>query len=484
MLNRIQMTRKIILRGGAMVSLILMLSACTPELQVREVSHEVPNQYGAAIDSANASKMDWRVYFEDPNLIALIDTALVNNQELNMTLQEIEISRNEVMARRGEYLPSVDVDASAGLDKVGRYTRNGALEANNELKSGKAFPEPLGDWMVGAYASWEVDVWKKLRNAKASAYRRYLSSVDGKNFVVTNLIAEIANSYYELLAMDIQLAIVRQNIDIQEDALEVVKYQKQSARVTELAVKRFEAQLLNTRSLQYEIQQQIFETENRINFLLGRYPQPILRSTTTFDAFAGTSVAAGLPSELLQNRPDIRQAELELMAAKLDVKSAKASFYPSLAIHAGIGLQAFNAAYLVKTPESLLYSLAGDVVGPLINRKAIKAAYFNANAKQVQAVIHYERTVLNAYLEVQNQLANLNNLSNSYDLIAQQVQALTASVEISNTLFKSARADYMEVLLTQREALESRFDLVETKRKQMQAYVHIYRALGGGWDAQ
>lgn len=478
------MIAKYIFRSLVMATMAVTIYSCTPELKVREVSNSLPDQYKDETDSTNSAKMNWREYFTDPNLVALIDTALMNNQELNITLQEIEISRNEVMARKGEYLPSVGVGAGAGVDKVGRYTRNGALEATTDIKPGKEFPEPLGDYMLGAYASWEVDIWKKLRNAKKAAYNRYLSSVDGKNFVVTNLIAEIASSYYELLALDNQLAIVQQNIDIQKDALEVVKFQKQSARVTELAVKRFEAQVLSTRSLQFDIQQLIIETENRINFLLGRYPQPIARSSDTFSSLVPASISSGLPSQLLQNRPDIRQAELELMAAKLDVKSAKANFYPSLGINAGIGLQAFNPSYLVKTPESLLYSLAGDIAGPLINRNAIKATYLNANAKQIQAVYNYERTILNAYLEVQNQLSSINNLASSYELKEQQVQALTESVDISNTLFKSARADYMEILLTQRDALESRFDLVETKMEQMHAYVNIYRALGGGWSEE
>lgn len=170
------------------------------------------------------------------------------------------------------------------------------------------------------------------------------------------------------------------------------------------------------------------------------------------------------------------------MAAKLDIKVAKARFYPSLGISAGIGYQAFNAKYLLNSPESLLYSFAGDLVAPLINRNAIKAMYSSASAKQIQAVYNYERTIVNAYVEVANQMAKINNMEQSYDLKAQQVEALNQSVTLSNDLFRSARADYMEVLLTQREALESKFELIETKKQQMNAFVTIYRALGGGWN--
>jgi len=461
----------------------LGFTACSlPVLTTKTENKAVPAAFNNGQDSTNTATVKWKDYFTDPYLAALIDTALKNNQELNITLQEIDIARNEIRARKGEYLPFVGVKGAIGVEKVGRYTSQGAGDATTEIKPGKEMPDPLGDFLIGAYATWEVDIWHKLRNAKKVAISRYLATVEGKNFMVTTLIAEIANSYYELLALDNQLAIVKKNIDILTNALEVVKLQKEAARATELAVRKFEAEVLKTQSLQYGIQQQIIITENKINFLLGRYPQPVTRDHQSFEGLVPATIQAGLPSQLLANRPDIKQAELELAAAKLDVQVAKAQFYPSLGISAGIGYQAFNPSYLLRTPESMLYSLAGDLVAPLVNKNAIKATYLNANAKQIQAVYNYERTILNAYVEVANQLAKIGNLAKSYDLKAKQVQALTQSIEISNDLFKSARADYMEVLLTQRDALESKFELIETKMQQLNAVVNIYQALGGGWN--
>jgi multidrug efflux system outer membrane protein len=309
---------------------------------------------------------------------------------------------------------------------------------------------------------------------------RYLSSIDGKNFMVTRLVSEIANSYYELMALDNQLAILKQNIEIYQNSLEIVKLEKQAAKVTELAVRRFEAEVLKNQSRQFYIMQQITETENRINFLVGRFPQPITRNSQGFTSLVPDSIHAGIPSQLLENRTDVKQAERQLLGAKLDVKSAKAEFYPSLRITAGVGYQAFDPQYLIK-PQSILYTLAGELVAPIINRNAIKANYYSANSKQIQAVYNYEQTILRAYVEVVNQLSNIGNLKKSYDLKDKQVQALTQSIDISTGLFKSARADYMEVLLTQRDALESRFELIETKKQQMNAMVNIYQALGGGW---
>jgi multidrug efflux system outer membrane protein len=461
---------------------VLMYSACTGPAQIQKTENKsVPESYKDSKDTSNTSKKKWLNFFTDPNLTALIDNALKNNQELNIMLQEISMSKNLVKARKGSYLPFLGIGALAGVEKVGRYTSQGASDANNEILPGKRFPEPLPDYLIGANVTWEADIWKKLRNDRKSAFYRYLASVEGKNFMVTHLIAEIANSYYELMALDNQLEILQKTIQIQTNALEIVKLEKISAKVTELAVRKFEAEVFKNQSRQYYITQQITETENRLNFLVGGFPKPIVRNSQSFNDLAIDTIHAGIPSQLLDNRPDIKQAEQELAANKLDVKVARANFYPSLIITAGIGLHAFNPLYLMSTPESMLYSIVGNLMAPIINRNAIKANYYSANARQIQAVYNYERSILRAHMEVSNQLSNINNLKKSYELKALQVQALTRSIEISIVLFKSARADYMEVLLTQRDALESKFELIETKKQQLNAQVNIYQALGGGW---
>ena len=461
--------------------IVTFIGCKTPDLVQRTENKEMPVSFNDSKDTLNTATLKWKEYFKDAYLDSLITKALSNNQELNITMQEIAVAKNEIRARKGEYLPFVGLKGGAGVEKVGRYTSQGANDANTEIKPGIETPEPLQDYGIKAYATWELDIWNKLHNAKKASVSKYLATVEGKNFMVTNLIAEIANSYYELLALDSQLAIVQQNIGLQNNALKIVKLQKEATRVTELAVKRFEAQVYNTRSLEFGIQQRIIETENKINFLAGRFPQHVQRSTQNFTDLVPNAISAGIPAQLLENRPDVKQAEMDLVAAKLDIKVAKARFYPSVGISAGIGLQAFDSKYLFKTPESLLYSLTGDLIAPLINRNAIKASYYTANAKQIQAVYNYEKTILNAYIEVSNQLAKMDNMAKTYDLKAKQVEALNASIAISNDLFLSTRADYMEVLLTQRDALESKFDLIETKLQQMNAMVNIYYALGGGW---
>ncbi|MGE9311551.1 TolC family protein [Niabella sp. CJ426] len=465
-----------------MIGTCMIYAGChVPQVAQKQENKEVPETYSVDQDTLNTGLVKWRDFFTDPNLAVLIDTALKNNQELNITLQEIEIARNEVRAKKGELLPSVGYRAGVGIDKAGRYTSQGAGDASTEITPGKKVPDYLGDFIVGINANWEVDIWNKLHNAKDAEVDRYLSTIEGKNFVLSNLIAEVANSYYELLSLDYQLDIVKQNIALQKNALEIVKVQKQAARATELAVQKFEAEVKSTQSREFEIRQGIKETENRINFLLARYPQPIARKETGFMDLPLAPVSTGVPSQLLANRPDIRQAELELAASKLDVKVARAQFYPSFDISAMIGFNAFNPSYLVKFPESLITSLVGDLAGPLINKNAIKAQYLTANARQLQAVYNYERSILSGYIEVANQLSNISNLQQTFEQKQEQVKVLNKSVDVSNALYKAARADYLEVLTTQRDVLEARLELAETKKNQLGAVVNIYKDLGGGW---
>jgi NodT family efflux transporter outer membrane factor (OMF) lipoprotein len=446
---------------------------------VREAHINVPEYYNQNQDTANVSTIQWRNYFNDVYLQALIDTALINNQELNIVLQEIEIRKNEILSRTGEYQPSVRLGVSSGVEKTGVFTRNGAVEEQLTIKDGEAFPKLLSDFSLSATASWEVDIWHKLRDAKDASLQNYLASIEGKNFLVTQLVAEIAETYYELIALDNYVKTINENVEIQRNALKSVKLQKESAKATQLAVNRFEAQLLKTTNRQYSVKQKITEKENLLNFLTGRFPMKIERSSLFFE-ISIDSIRVGIPSQLLSNRPDVKQAEIELMASKLDVSVAKANFYPSLNIRGNMGFNAFNPAFLLN-PESIIYNAVGDLMAPLINRKGIEAAYLTASSKQLQAVFNYEQTILNAFVDVQNQVAKIENYSKSYDTKSGEVAILEQSVNIANNLFTSARADYVEVLLTQEEVLEAKLEKIEAKSKLLEGKVNLYRSLGGGW---
>ncbi|WP_308006506.1 efflux transporter outer membrane subunit [uncultured Chryseobacterium sp.] len=471
----------------AAVALSLILASCKAPMATLikdEVKENVPqnfNQEDQGDANNNSGTTPWRQFFTDPNLVALIETALKNNQELMITLQEIEIAKSGVLAKKGRLTPTVSAGIGAGVKKAGRYTSEGAGDATTEIEPGKEMPDPLGNFEGGLMANWEVDIWKKLRTEKESAIAHYLSTVEGKNFVLSNLIEEVADNYYELLALDNQLDIIQQYTKLQQRALEISKIQKEAAAATELAVKKFEAELAKSKATEYNIRQEITEKENEINALCGRFPQPIVRSKGDFMSMIPQTVYTGIPSQLLANRPDIKQAELELKSSKLDVEAARKEFYPSLEISATLGLEAFKPSYLVKLPESMAASLVGELAGPLINKSAIKANFQTADARQIQALYEYDKTILNAYLDVANLMSKVKNIDQYYKLKSEETQALEKSIDIANQLFKNSRADYLEVLLNQRDALDAKMELVEAKQKQLSTVVDIYKSLGGGW---
>jgi NodT family efflux transporter outer membrane factor (OMF) lipoprotein len=460
--------------------LLALPSCCIPKLCCAKKGPPLPDSYQGRVEAENSAQIGWCEFFDDPVLTSLISQSLSGNQELRILAQEVRIANNEILARQGAYLPFVGLGAGASLEKSSRFTRAGAVEDQLTVAPGKGFPDPLPDFLVAANVTWEVDIWRKLRNAKDAAILRYLGTRDGWNYVVTRLVAEVAERYYELLALDNRLATLDKTIQIQEQSLEMTRAMKNAARGTELAVQRFQAEVRKNQSERLIIQQEIIEVENRINFLLGRFPQPVERSSIDYVNLNLHALSVGVPADLLRNRADIRQAERELAAAGLDVKVARARFYPSLNLSAGVGYQAFNTRYLLSSPDSLIYNVAGDLVAPLINKKAIKADYLSANARQLQAVYNYQRTVINAFTEVINRLSKVDNYGRSIAIKKQQLESLESSVENATRLYENARAEYIEVLLAQRELMEARMVLIATKREQLAAIVNAYQALGGG----
>lgn len=479
-------TQEPVLAGSWFRRLNLIQKELHPvKLQQKEVKLNVPTEYSfdqlKLDESGNTASLtaqiSWHEFFSDPYLINLIETALANNQEFNIFLQDIEISRNEVKEKQGEYLPKVGLGFGAEKFDVSKNTRDGVLDKiidRNDLNS------PNSAFNLGPSMAWELDIWKKLRNAKDAARMRLMAQTEGRNYLISRLVAEIARSYYELMALDNSLKILDENIEIQNKAFLKMKILKEYAKANNLAVNRFEAQLLKTKSQRFEISQKIVEKENRLKFLSGIYDnKSILRNSEKLMSMQVDDLQIGIPAQLLENRPDLRQAEFAIKAAKLDLKSVQANLYPSLTINVGTGFAAFGSALF--NPKSLAYNLMGNLTAPLINRKAIIARIAIADSYQTQTVLNYEQTLLQAYTEVLNQMLNIKNIQQSFDTKQKEVLLLDDSVDIANSLFQYAKADYVEVLLTQEEKLNAQKELVELKMNLIGSKVDLYRALGGGW---
>ncbi len=459
-----------------------LFTGCKPSQRVAQTrSRPIPGQYVHAVDTINMAAVSWHEYFADQNLVGLIDSALTNNFDAHIALQRMEQTKAGVQFSKGALLPTIGALAVPKITRYGLYTMDGAGNITTDIEPGKIVPVNLPDFLVGLQTAWEADITGKLRNRKKAAVARYLASTEGKNWVLTNLVAEVAITYYELLSLDQELEIIRETIALQENALSIVTIQKQAGAANELAVKQFQAQVLNTKVLELEIKQAIVQTESKINWLLGRYPQPITRTKEIFNQAIPQQIQSGIPSDLLRFRSDVKQAELELVASRADFRSAKAAFYPSLFITGGIGYQAYKTNLLFTTPESFVFNLIGNLSAPLINRNAIKAEFKAANAMQVEAMYNYQKTVLTAYVEVYNEINNLDNLQNIYTLRNDEVNTLSQAIETSSDLFRTGRATYLEVLLAQQNLLGAQLDFINVKKQQLLGTVNIYKALGGGW---
>jgi len=263
--------------------------------------------------------------------------------------------------------------------------------------------------------------------------------------------------------------------------VEIVKLLKANGREDQLAVLRYAAEVQKNQSLLYHLDQQKAQALNTLSVVLAQPVGQLQISSSNMVDLAVPVVSAGVSNELLGARPDIRKAENELQAAKLDVKAARAAFYPQVALRAGGGLEAFKTAYLTLSPEAMGYNLAGDILGPLVNRRGLKASYQKANARQIQAALDYQQTILQGYGEVVTLLTKQENMAQAMARQGEQVTLLEEGVGVSKQLFQSARADYVEVLMTQREALEAKMEWIETKKEQWLTWMDLYVALGGGW---
>ncbi|HMI65347.1 MAG TPA: TolC family protein [Cyclobacteriaceae bacterium] len=432
-----------------------------------------------------AARIPWNDFFDDPDLIALIDTAIKKNLDLKMAMQRIEMASAHARVSKGARLPSLSAVTSAAQRKFGEYTMDGIgnfdTNFSNNVGDDKHIAERLPDYYVGLQSAWEVDLWGKLRNQKRASVARFLASEKGKHLIMTSLVAAVAHYYYELLTLDNELEIIRQNIRLQETAVNLVNAQKLAGRANQLAVKQFGAQLLNTKSLEAQVNQEIVQNENQLNVLLGRFPQPIGRGNPILKQKLPKEINAGIPSQMLIRRPDIQQAELELVAGNANVLAARAAFFPSLMLSSSLGFQAFNTAVLFN-PGSMAYSVLAGLSAPLFNRNMVKANYKQASAERLEVFFHYQKTVLTGFQEVVTGLKRIENLEVVSDLKEEEVGALQEAVAASKDLFIAGMASYLEVVMAQKSVLEAELELSVTRKEQFFSVIDLYKAVGGGWE--
>lgn len=478
---------------GIMLIAAVVMAACRvaappalpEEKQMPAEFLPISDTSASVMDSTSAGSFHWDIFYSDSLLQNLIDTVLKNNPDQLIALQRVEIMNQQVFQRRAAFLPSVQGVVSGGLDRFGEYTMNGVgnydMNLSPNLKEDQKVPNPVPDLFVGIRSQWELDLWGKLKSQKKAAVARLMAAENGRKYITTQLVAQVASLYYELGAVDIELDIVKNNIELQQRALEVVKIQKEGGRATELAVQQFEAQLYRTQTLEWVMKQQILAIENELNFLANQFDAPVKRTKFAFQKIHPAPLPVGFPSDVLFNRPDVLEASYELEASKADINAIRAAFMPALTLQPMIGLHSYNAAKWFSA-ESLALGVVGGLTGPLLNRRQLKADYRIATAEQLAAFARYQKSLVGAYNEVSTQMNNWSNLTQQFYLKEKEFNVLSTAVQTARDLYVGGYANYLEVITAQKGVLDAELELVETRLKMMQAKVNLYRALGGGWQ--
>jgi len=471
----------------ALILVLLTITGCrVPQGLQTPSAPQLPTSFSqqAPDTTTGIGALPMKEFFSDPNLQKLLDTAIRNNNDIRVALQRLEIAGARMSTAKHSWLPTLDAGISGGITRFGNYTIDGVGNFDTNLSPNitkdQRIPNPVPDYFAGVSSSWEIDLWGKLRNRKEASVARYLASGQGLRLIQTQLVAQVATLYYELMALDYEWDVIRRNIELQEAAINTVRIKQEAGRANSLEVQQFTAQLLNTRALFVGIQQKRTQLENELNSLLGRLPQPIQRSGSLLDAPIAPVLNVGVPAAMLQQRPDIRQAALELRAAKADVSAASADFFPSLQLTGSLGFNAFKAGLLFRSPASIAYNALGGLTAPIFNKRQLHAQYKISTAEGMTAFYNYRQSVINGYQEVITALTRVTNAREALALKEKEVATLKEAVSTARDLFSTGYANYLEVINTQKSVLEAELALANLKKEILMGSIDLYRSLGGG----
>ncbi|MFT3674288.1 MAG: efflux transporter outer membrane subunit [Chitinophagaceae bacterium] len=473
---------------AAFLSILLLIGCSVPKKITQKEIQPPPASYPATViaDTSSIARLGYQEYFSDTLLTGLIAEVLNNNFDHRMGAERLKIAESLLLVRKGALLPSVNLVAEATGTRYGRHTIEGVGNFDTNLspnidKSQQVNTRVTPNYWLGLDASWEIDLWGKLKQMKKAARERFLATVHGRDLLRSAIVTETAFLYYELIALDREADILQENISLQKEALEMVKVQKEVGRATELAVQQFEAQLANTEVVLIDVRQQISATENQVLFLCGKYEGTIKRNNAIDVNGIRYLARHGQPGQLMQYRPDIQTMFRELKATRADAHAARAAFFPTITLSAYGGYNSFNTGYLFN-PTSMVFQMLGNITAPIFQRHQIRANFKIATASQEIAFLEYQKSVVNAYQEVKTVLSYLNNTEKMLGVKSQEVNALTRGVEVSNDLYVAGYANYLEIISSQKSKLTADMDLIKLQRNQAQGLIQLYKALGGGWQ--
>lgn len=472
------MTNYKIILGILTVTVLLAVACKTGKLPSSEVA-PVENAYFRNVktysDTGNIADLEWRQYFTDTTLQNLIQKGIANNYDMQLALKKITASQAVLNQTKLLQFPTLNFGVTAQSSRPSKNSLNG-ISLGNFLRQ-----KHIEDYNAAFNLSWEADIWGKLRLKKDVALAQYLQTYEAQKAIQTQIVASIAEGYYNLLMLDEQVRITQNNLELSDSTLNITKLQWTAGLATNLAVQQEMAQKQSVAVLIPQLKQNIALQENALSILTGEMPKTILRKKQLAEISIPTSLNAGVPADLVSRRPDVRNQELNLRIANAQIGIAQAEMYPSLTIGASGGINSFKASKWFKIPASLFGNVLGGITQPIFQRGALKTNLKLAQNQREQNVLEFRQSVLNAVGEVSDALVQIDYLQEQSTVTSEQVETLKTAIQNAQLLFKSGLANYLEVITAQGNVLQAELNLYSIKRQQLNASVALYRSLGGGW---
>ena len=456
-------------KRSLLVFAFALLAGCTvgPNYQRPPVTapEQIRGQVGPAEAASLADRAWWEV-FQDDALKALIDEALRNGYDVRLAAWRVEEARAAAGISRAQLAPQVQAGAGGSRGQASKLITPGA--------------EPINLYDANLSVSWELDLWGRIRRLNEAAQAQYLATEEGRRGVLLSLVSDVADSYFQLRELDLELEIARRTSSAFQETYDLFNRRLEAGAASGLETASAGASLASTAANIPNLERQIAAQENQLSFLLGRNPGPIARGKALADQLLPPEIPAGLPSDLLQRRPDLRAAEQQLVAANADVGVAVANFFPRLSLTGVFGGVAPQVGDLFG--DGRTWSVGGGLLSPVLQGPRLSQEHRAAVARWEQAKVRYEAGVTNAFAEVSTALVAYQKLAAIEQEQARAVASYRQAVRLSNERYLSGLADYLEVLQAQQQQFVAESSLARTRFDRLASLVQLYKVLGGGWQ--
>lgn len=467
--------------------LAFALASCTvPQVSSIKDAQPLPSVINEESKTNDFDAVNLRTYFNDPALIHLFDQVVAANPDILIAQQRVEMANSYLQRAKMELLPSLEIGAIASGTRYGKYTIDGVgnfdtNKSTNISEDQKVGTDVTPNYWLGARSSWEIDAWGKLKNQREAAQKRFLASTEGVNLLKVELFTDIANLYYQLVALDKRLAIYEKNYKLQQRAFEIIKAQRATGKATELAVQQFKAQDKNILAEIEHLKVEIVAVEQGIQTLTGNYGGEVKRGKELMATNKEILNKTIDLQKVIHSRPDVAANYLVLEATHADAKAAKAAFYPKIGLDAELGFNSFSAETFFR-PTSLAAQLLGGLMVPIFNKGQLKHEFNIASKEQEIAFLSYQKSVTSSFNELQSILKQITIYEKVLGLKAEEVQHLDRAVEVSNELYATGYANYLELINAQKDKLNAELDLLRIQNENTRNNVLLFKALGGNLD--